>query len=150
MLGAAILRAKVYEEVAGAGNATGQATFVVVLVSGFATIQDYGLGWFPMLATGAVNLLQWPVWAAIAYLVGGPGRGNWSRLVRVLGFARTPGILVVLLPVVGGIQFAAHAWVLVAGVFGIRQALGIGIIRATVAAVLGMIPYWVVFVAYLL
>ena len=150
MLGAAILRASVYRELGSAGNATGQAAMVVVLVSGIATIQDYGLGWDPMLATGAVNLAQWPVWAGIAYLVGGLGKGNWIRLLRVLGFARTPGILIALLPVIGGIQFAAQAWVLVAGVYGIRQALGIGVIRATVAAVLGMVPYWIVFAAYLL
>ena len=150
MLGVAILKASVVGEVAGARSATGQAALVVVLVSGIATVRDYGLGWFPMLMTGTVHLLQWPVWAGIAYLVGGGKRKDWTRLLRVLGFARTPAILVGLLPLIGGIQFAARAWVLVAGIYGIRRALEIGIIRAILAAVLGMLPYWVVTAVYLL
>lgn len=150
MLGAAILKSNVIREVGDAKNATGQAAVVVVLVSGMATVRDYGLGWFPMLMTGAVHLLLWPVWAGIASLVGGGKREDWIRLLRVLGFARTPAILVVLLPLIGGIQFAAHTWVLVAGVYGIRCTLEIGIIRAIVAAVLGMVPYWIVTAVYLL
>ncbi len=150
MLGAAILRGSGYRELGGARSATGQAAAVVVLVSAIATFLDYGLGWLPMLSTGAANLLQWPVWAGVAYLVGGGGRGDWVRLLRVLGFARTPGLLVALVPVIGGIQFAAHAWVLIAGAFGIRQALGIGIVRAIAAALLGMVPYWLVAAVYLL
>ena len=175
MLGAVLLRAGVYREVAGARSATGQAAAVVVLVSAIATVRDYGLGWFPMVATGAANLLLWPVWAGVALLVGrgaarrrregdgggevdvggegggdGRGRQDWLRLLRVLGFARTPGTLVALLPLLGGIQFAANAWVLVAGAFAIRHALGIGFVRAIAAAVLGMVPYWIVVAVYLL
>lgn len=150
MLGAAILKSNVIREVGDAKNATGQAAVVVVLVSGMATVRDYGLGWFPMLMTGTVHVLLWPVWAGIASLVGGGKREDRIRLLRVLGFARTPAILVALLPLIGGIQFAAHTWVLVAGVYGIRCTLEIGIIRATVAAVLGMVPYWVVTAVYLL
>ncbi len=150
MLGAAILKSSVVREVSDAKSATGQAAMVVVLVSGIATVRDYGLGWFPMMITGAVHLLQWPVWAGIAYLVGGGKQEDRIRLLRVLGFARTPAVLVALLPLIGGIQFAAHTWVLVAGVYGIRCTLEIGIIRAIAAAVLGMVPYWIVTAVYLL
>lgn len=150
MLGAAVLKASVIREVGAAKSATGQAAMVVVLVSGIATVRDYGLGWFPMLMTGAVHLLQWPVWAAIAYLVGGGKREDRIRLLRVLGFARTPAVLVALLPLIGGIQFAAHTWVLIAGVYGIGCTLDIGIVRAIAAAVLGMVPYWIVTAVYLL
>ncbi len=150
MLGTAILKRSVVAEVGSARSATGQAATVVVLVSGIATVRDYGLGWFPMLVTGAVHLLQWPVWAGIAHLVGGGKREAWIRLLRVLGFARAPAVLVALLPLIGGIQFAAHAWVLVAGVYGIHRTLEIGIIRAIAAAVLGMVPYWIVTAVYLL
>ena len=150
MLGAAILKSGVVREVGGARSATGQAAMVVVLVSGIATVRDYGLGWFPMLVTGAVHLLQWPVWAGIAFLVGGGKQEDWIRVLRVLGFARTPAVLVALLPLIGGIQFAAWTWVLVAGVYGIRWTLETGIIRAIVATVLGMVPYWIVTLVYLL
>ncbi len=168
MLGACLCRATVYRELAER-TPIGQAAIVVVLVSGVATVHDYGLGWFPMFTRGAVNLLQWPVWVAIGYVVagrrggGGEGRpeaapgppaGNgpttdWRRLLAVLGFARMPGILVALAPVIGGIQFAAHVWMLAAGVIGIREGLGVGTVRAVLAALLGMIPYWIVLVFYL-
>ena len=181
MLGAVLCRATVYREL-GERAPIGQAAIVVVVVSGVATVHDYGLGWFPMFTRGAVNLLQWPVWVAIAYLVAGrrvavAGRGGtvagrrgadagrrpeaepgpaagdrptpWRRLLGVLGFARMPGILVALAPVVGGIQFAAHVWMLAAGVIGIREGLGVGTLRAVLAALLGMIPYWIVLVLYL-
>lgn len=168
MLGAVLCRATVFREL-GERNPVGQAAIVVVLVSGVTTVQDFGLGWFPMFTTGAVNLLQWPVWAVIAYGVGrrrgdaaGAGAGDperssssrwltigWGRLLGVLGFARTPGILVGFAPVIGGIQFAVHAWMLAAGVIGIREAMGIGTFRALLAALLGMIPYWIVLVLYL-
>ncbi len=150
MLGAAILKSSVVREVGSAKSATGQAAMVVVVVSGIATVRDYGLGWFPMLMTGAVHILLWPVWAGIACLAGGGKREDWIRLLRVLGFARTPAVLVALLPLIGGIQFAAHTWVLVAGAYGIRCTLEIGITRAIVAAVLGMVPYWIVTAVYLL
>ena len=170
MLGTAILKPSVCEEVARSRGATTQAALLVVLVSGIATIQDYGLGWLPMVSTGMVNLLHWPVWAGIAYLVGHGRRGasatrggsddsegsatgkpaaDWNGVLRVLGFARVPGMLVILAPVLGGIQFAAHVWMLAIGAVGIRQALGIGTFRAVLAMLLGMIPYWVAVALYL-
>ena len=152
MLGACLCRATVYRELAERAP-IGQAAIVVVLVSGVATVHDYGLGWFPMFTRGSVNVLQWPVWVAIGYLVagrrGGGGDTDRQRLAAVLGFARMPGILVALAPVVGGIQFAAHVWMLIAGVIGIREGLGVGTVRAVLAALLGMIPYWIVLVFYL-
>ena len=168
MLGAVLCRATVYREL-GERNPIGQAAIVVLLASGVATVQDFGLGWRPMLTTGAVNLLQWPVWTLIAYGLG-RRKGDaavaaagdaerpfgsrwltvgWGRLLGVLGFARTPGILVALAPVIGGIQFAVHAWMLAAGAIGIREALGVGTFRALLAALFGMIPYWIVLVFYL-
>lgn len=170
LLGAILCRASVYREVAGRGGAPWQAAVVVVLASGVATLQDYGLGWFPMFANGAVHVLQWPAWAAIAYLVGrrrgsaaareglegssgeGLRRGagaDWYRVLGVIGFARAPGIFVALSPVIGGIQFAVQVWMLAAGVIGVREALGIGTVRAVFAALLGMVPYWIVIALYL-
>lgn len=158
ILGAILCRASVYREVGGGGGAIGQAAFVVVLASGVATVQDYGLGWFPMFVTGAVNVLQWPAWAGIAYLVGRRSEEgsadsgtatDWHRVLGALGFARAPGLLIAFAPIIGGIQFAVQIWMLAAGVIGIRESLGVGTLRAVLAALLGMVPYWIVLAFYL-
>ena len=146
MYGAAILKAAVYDEVGADPRATAQAAFVVVLASAAAASLDYGLGWLTMAAAGLANLAQWLVWAGITYLVGDKllgGTATWGQLLRTLGFARGPGILTVFVPLIGGIQIAVQVWVLAAGIVAIRQALGLGTVRALLTAVIGMVPYWI-------
>ena len=99
-----------------------------------------------MAAAGLANLAQWLVWAGITYLVGDKllgGTATWGQLLRTLGFARGPGILTVFVPLIGGIQIAVQVWVLAAGIVAIRQALGLGVVRALLTAVIGMVPYWI-------
>ncbi len=147
MLGAAILRAEVYEEVEADPGATGQAGLVVLAVSLAAAAQDYELGWLAMGAAGVTSLLQWLLWAGITWLIGTRafgGTATWGELLRTLGFARTPGLLIVLAPVVGGIGFVLQAWMLAAGVIAIRQALDFGTVKAVLTALLGVLPYWAV------
>ena len=147
MLGAAILRAEVYEEVEADPGATGPAGLVVLAVSLAAAAQDYELGWLAMGAAGVTSLLQWLLWAGITWLIGTRafgGTATWGELLRTLGFARTPGLLIVLAPVVGGIGFVLQAWMLAAGVIAIRQALDFGTVKAVLTALLGVLPYWFV------
>ena len=147
MLGAAILRADVYEEVEADTGATVQAGMVVLLVSLIAGIPDHALGWLAMGAAAVTSLLHWLLWAGITYLIGDRllgGTATWGELLRTLGFARTPGILLILDPLVGGVGLIVHLWLLVAGVVAIRQALDFGIWRALLTAVLGIVPYWLV------
>ena len=135
-----------YDEVGADPRATAQAAFVVVLASAAAASLDYGLGWLTMAAAGLANLAQWLVWAGITYLVGDKllgGTATWGQLLRTLGFARGPGILTVFVPLIGGIQIAVQVWVLAAGIVAIRQALGLGTVRALLTAVIGMVPYWI-------
>ena len=137
----------VYDEVAADRRATLQATLVVVIVSLAAGTQDYGLGWVAMGWVAGVSLLQWLFWVLITYEVGCDllgGKATLVALLRTLGFARLPGILVVLGPVVGGIHFAAHLWTFLAGVVAVRQACGFGTVRALITTLCGMVPYWIV------
>ena len=146
MFGAAVLRGDVYDEVAADRKATVQAALVVVVASLAASTQDYGLGWVAMAWVAAVSVLQWLFWVLITYGVGCEllgGKATLAALLRTLGFARAPGILMVLGPVVGGIHFAAHVWTFLAGVVAIRQACGFGTLRALVTAVCGIVPYWI-------
>lgn len=147
MFGAAMLRADVYEEVERDRDATLQAGLIVLVVSLVAAFPDSGLGWLAMGAAAVTSLLQWLLWAGVTYLIGDKllgGTATWGELLRALGFARVPGLLLLLDPVVGGIGFVAHLWMLAAGVVAIRQALDFGTLRALLTALLGVVPYWVV------
>ena len=150
--GAALLDGSVYEEVAADPRASAQAACVVVVASIAVASSDYPLGWAEVAKAAAAALLQWWVWTGIAYAFGRWWLGDttsWSALLRALGFARAPGILAALAPLVGGIHLAAQAWVLVAGTVALRQLLWVGTARALVAALAGMLPYWVVQFFYL-
>lgn len=147
ILGAAMLRSEVYSEVAQGRNAMGQAILIVVLVSLAASTQDYGLGVVSMAWVAGVSVLQWLFWVLITYQVGCDllgGEATLGALMRTLGFARLPGLLMVLGPVVGGIHFLVHAWTLLAGVVAVRQACGFGTVRAVVTTLCGIVPYWII------
>jgi len=135
MRGAALLDARVYEEVEANSAGTRQATAVVLL----ASIAD-GIG---LLAPGALNVQAlaigilaatagWIAWAILTYLIGTqllpePGtRADVGQLLRTLGFASTPGLLRVLarIPVLGlTIYVFATCWMLIAMIVAVRQAL---------------------------
>ena len=147
MFGAALLRAEVYEEVEADTGATAQAAGVVLAVSLVTAVLDYELGWLAVASAGVTSVLAWLLLAGITWLIGTRvfgGTASWGELLRTLGFARTPGLLIVLAPVVGGIGFLVQAWVLVAGVVAIRQALDFGTVKAVLTALVGVLPYWLV------
>lgn len=145
VVGAAALRSAVFGEVAEDRGALAQAVVVVLLASLAASTQDYGLGWGAMAWVAAVSVLQWLFWVLVSYEVGCDllgGEATLAALLRTLGFARAPGILMALGPVVGGIHFLAHAWTFLAGVVAIREACAFGMVRAVITAMCGIVPYW--------
>jgi hypothetical protein len=143
MKGAAMLQARTYEEVEADRTATGQAAGVVLLVAaaqavGGASVGGAGIMWGAIAALGG-----WLLWAGITYLIGDKllgGTATWGELLRTLGFAQTPGLLMVLafIPLLGGlVAVAVSVWVLIAGVIAIRHALDFGTGKALVTALLG-------------
>ena len=144
--GAAMLDTPTYEEVEADTGATGQAALVVALVAIASAIAQVRAG-VPSVLAGAVSaFVAWAIWSAITYVIGTwlGGTATWGELLRTIGFAHAPGILVVasLVPVVGElIALIAFFWVLIAGIIAIRQALDFGTGRAILPAVLGFIPW---------
>jgi hypothetical protein len=160
MVEAAKLKAAVFEEVEADRKATVQAMLVVVIVAvctGIATLGGAGREdkWVfdgVGLAYGVVGaIIAWAIWAAITYFIGTtifktPGtHANWGQLARVLGFAQSPGVLVILgvLPGIGSIVIlVVFVWQLLAMVIGVRQALDYSsTIRAAGVVIVGAIPY---------
>src|ERR687891_2877043 len=106
MKGAALLDVDTYEEVEADRTATGQAAGVVALVAVAQAIGGAGEGGFGILSGIISALLGWLLWAGIAYLIGDKllgGTATWGELLRTIGFAQTPGLLMALafIPVLG-------------------------------------------------
>jgi hypothetical protein len=151
MWGAARLDADTYEEVEADRGSLQQAAVVVVaaaLAIGAARwAQAAALGLPPSqaLLQVAVSVLEplvlWVGGSAVALMVGatffrGPEtESDFAEVLRTTGFAFTPALLRGLgalpPPVLGlAIDFAARAWVLVAVVIALRQALDFTTVRA--------------------
>jgi hypothetical protein len=147
LIGAARLEIDVYEEVEHDTTATTQAAGVVAIVATASAIGGLPHGAQGMINAIVVSIVGWLMWAGITYLIGDKllgGTATWGELLRTLGFAQAPGILLmlavvpnfgwVLLPFVG-------IWMLFTGVVAVRQALDFGTGRAIATALLGLVPY---------
>jgi hypothetical protein len=134
LIGAIALDPASYEDVEADATATGHAALTVVLASlaagigGRRFVGASGSIW--MFA--AIALLMWAAWSLLTFEVGArllPGRrthADVGELLRTLGFAVSPGLLLVLgaLPGLALPVFAMVAlWMLVAMVVAVRQAL---------------------------
>lgn len=163
MVRAAKLEAGLYEEVEADSSATMQALAVVVMVSlasGIGAAVNAFLNGGGVLRVlwgllaGIVGLLiAWALWSLITWIIGSTlfkGRktsATWGELLRTIGFAFTPGILLLLafIPVFGWvIALAAFVWTLVAVIVAVRQALDFSTWRAVFTCVVGAIIYLVI------
>ena len=132
-VGAALFDADVYEDVEADRSANAQAIVVVILsavAAGLGTIENNGatgVVWYTLAA-----LASWYVWALIAYWIGTrllPGahtEADHGQLLRTLGFSSAPGLLRIfaLYPPLALLVFLlSTAWMLVAMVVAVRQAL---------------------------
>ena len=155
MIGAAKLNVDTYEEVEADRSATGQALFVVLLVTIASVVGTLLLGddvdVVRALIVGIIRgVVSWALWALVTMLIGTTilktekTEADWGELARTTGFAQTPGILNVLVfvPAVGGlIVLVAFIWSIVAMLIGVRQALDYtSTWRAFFVVLLALIP----------
>lgn len=145
MTGSAFLQRRVYAEVVRDQGATGQAAGVVGLAALSAAIGGAVVGPISVIGGLVSAYLGWLAWAAATYLIGDKllgGTATWGQLLRALGFAQTPGVLMFLaiLPLVGWVAAAVVVvWILVAGVLALAVALDFGIGKAILTGILGWI-----------
>ena len=150
MIRAARLKPDLFEEVEADSQATGQAMGVVVLASVAAGIGTFGTSGLNGLVIGTiVALIGWYVWAFITYYVGTrilpepQTKADYGELLRTIGFASSPGVLRVLAIIPGLasiVFFVCGAWMLVAMVIAVRQALDYhSTMRAVGVCVIGWI-----------
>ena len=155
MIRAARLEPQLYEEVEHDQSATGQALLVVVLGAIAAGIGALSGGIGGLIVGIIAALVGWAVYAFIAYWVGtnifkGPHTSaTWGELLRTLGFANSPRVLLVLtvIPIVGiFVGLAVFVWILVATVIAIRHALDFDTGRAIATAVVSLLAQFVIYI----
>jgi hypothetical protein len=145
MRGAAMLDVATYEEVEADTKATGQAAVVVAIAAVASAIGAAGPGGPSIIGTLVGALVSWVLWAGLTYVIGDKlfgGTATWGELMRTLGFAQAPRVLLVLgiIPVFGIlVWFAVAVWVLVAGIIAIRQALDFSTQKALLTALVGWV-----------
>lgn len=143
-IGAALLDVDTYEEVEADTSATSQAATVVLIVAVASAIGASGEGSGGVFGAVVNAFTGWLIWAGVTNLVGTRllgGTADWGELLRTLGFAQAPGILLVLgvVPLLGlFVGFGVGLWTLVAGIVAIRQALDFGTGKAIITALISM------------
>lgn len=143
MMGAATLDVATYEEVEADTTATGQAAIVVTLAAIASAIGAAGEGGPGIIGMLLGTLVGWALWSGVTYFIGTKlfgGTATWGELLRTIGFAQAPGVLLVLaiVPLLGGlVRIAVSIWLLVAGIIAIRQALDVTTGKAVLTAVIG-------------
>ena len=146
MLRAALLESALYEEVEAERQSLGQALVVVLLASAAGVLGAWLAGHPPLrLALEALEpIVFWLGASLFAYMAGatvlrGPHtQTDYAEVLRTTGFAFAPGLLRVLggLPAIdlAGLHFPptllADAWVVVASIVAVRQALDFSTARA--------------------
>jgi hypothetical protein len=107
-----------------------------------------------ILANSVIGLVGWFMWASMTYLIGTKilavpaTRSDVGELLRVTGFAASPGLLRPLGAIPGlywPVFLITGIWMLVAMIVAIRQALDYtSTLRAFSVAVIG----WILFFAF--
>jgi hypothetical protein len=151
MIGAAMLSVATYEEVEADQTATSQAAIVVAIVAVAGAIGNYfrhgGRG---IIGAVIAAFIGWLLWAGITYFIGTRlfgGTATFGEMLRTLGFAQSPGVIMILaiVPILGWLVIAAVAlWQLVAGIIAIRQALDFTTGKAILTALIGWVVVWII------
>jgi hypothetical protein len=147
-----------YEEVEADKGSMWQAMLVVVLVSVAAGIGSIGILGIEGIIVGTVlDLIGWFLWALLTYVIGAkllpePGtKSDLGELLRVIGFARSPGIFLILMLITvltKLIVLVITIWMFAAMVIGVRQALDYkSTWRAAGVCIIGAVIYFIINVA---
>lgn len=164
MIRAALLDARTYEEVEADRSATRQAFAVVALASvaaGLGSLENNG--WSGIGTITGAALVGWLAWAWLACFIGTrilprpETSADLGELLRTIGFASSPGILLVFAlfpPLSPYVYPVCSLWMLIAMIVAVRQALDYegpgGTARAIAVCAIGFPVYVVLLMTALL
>jgi hypothetical protein len=145
VIGALKLDPTTYDEIEHDTGALGQSAGVVAAAGVASAIGAAGMGGGSAIGAMLGALLGWLVSSAFIWVVGVyfmKHTSDYKELLRTLGFASTPQLLLVLrgIPGIGGlIALVATLWGLAAFVVAVRQALDVTTGRAVVVCILAVL-----------
>jgi len=161
MIRAARLDPNLYDEVVRDWYANGQA-FLVVLIVFACTLIGLGpaallgllspLGWPALIRFTVVSVLNWLFWVFVAQLIGlrWGSRADFEHLMRPVGFAHAPGVLLVLRMVPSlalPVTLIVFLWTSFARVLAVREAMQFPLGKAVGMVVLTTLVVMVIEVA---
>lgn len=139
------LKTRTIREIAHDPRATTEAMIVVMAVAMAAGLGQVATGGRGLFGGIIASLIGWAVAAVVTWWVGtnitskdSAGDPSIETLLRTLGYATAPGILLVFafLPFIGWIpEMIVSLWMLVTTVLAIRAAFRITIVRALLTAI---------------
>jgi hypothetical protein len=149
VIGAARLDPAIYEEVEHDRAALWQSLGVVALYGVAAGAAELGLSFTHLVASMVAAMIGWVIWASLTYVIGTrvlpepATRADLGQLLRTLGFAAGPGIIMLLavMPRIRSVVFVvAQVWMIAAMVIAVRQALDYAsTMRAVAVCLIGWI-----------
>jgi hypothetical protein len=152
VLRAALLDKEVFQEVEADPSLDQEALTVVIIVSvaggigaflGNLLVGNILAAFLGLIINAAVGIANYYIWAYVSHYIGTKmfnGVADPGELLRVLGYASGPRILSLFgfIPCFGAVlAFVGGLWALVAGYFGVREALDLDTTETLVTVVLG-------------
>lgn len=149
---AALLDKEFYQEVEADPTLNQEALMIVVAVSVIGGIGSFlagliagkpGAAFLALIVTSAIGVANYYIWAYVTHYIGTnlfAGDADPGELLRVLGYASAPQLLGLLgfIPCIGWlIALAGAIWALVAGFYGVREALDLDTTETLITVVLG-------------
>jgi len=156
---AALLDKDFYKEAEADTSLTQEALLVVIIVSIAAGIGSFVGNLFGgkisaailvLIISVIVGIANYYIWAYVTHFIGTnmfKGEAEPGELLRVLGYASGPRILGLLffIPCLGGIlSLGGSIWALVAGFFGVQEALDLDTTETLVTVVLGWVATFII------
>lgn len=149
---AAMLDKEFFKEAEADTSLNQEALTIVIIVSLIGGIgsfisalmaQSFGRAILALFVTTGLGVANYYIWAYVTHFIGTnmfKGEADPGELLRVLGYASGPRLLSLLgfIPCVGWlISFAGSIWALVAGFFGVQEALDLDTTETLVTVVIG-------------
>jgi hypothetical protein len=156
---AAMLDKDFYKEVESDTSLTQEALMIVVAVSVISGIGSFlgllfvgkpGAAFLALIVNSALGVANYYIWSYVTHFIGTnmfAGDATPDELLRVLGYASAPRLLGVLgfIPCIGWLAALVGAiWALVAGFYGVREALDLDTTETLITVFLGWLAVLII------
>ena len=156
---AALLDKEFYKEVEADPSLNQEALMIVVAVSVITGLGSFlagliagkpGAALLALIVTSGIGVANYYIWAYVTHFIGTnlfAGDADPGELLRVLGYASAPRLLGLLgfIPCIGPlIAIAGAIWALVAGFYGVREALDLDTTETLITVFLGWLAVMII------